>query len=1066
MPALPQCTECGAELRDTEQNGLCTPCLLSLGLTAADGGAGVPAAFAGETHAPRHFGDYELLEEIARGGMGIVYKARQVSLGRNVALKMILAGQFAAKEFVQRFRGEAVAAAILQHPNIVAVHEVGIHENQHFFSMDYVEGRNLAQLVGNRPLPPREAARYVKLIAGAIHYAHQQGILHRDLKPSNVLIDAATDQPRVTDFGLARRLDGESSLTVTGQVLGSPNFMPPEQASGSRGKVGRHSDVYGLGGILYHLLTARAPFQAESLEGIVTQVLNTEPVPPRLLNPVVPRDLETICLKCLEKEPAKRYPTAQALADELDRFLSHEPIHARPVSRTERAWRWCRRKPAVAGFGVATAVLLLAFAIGAPIALWRINSEKRRAEQEAASRRVQLYAAEVNLAGETLAADDLNRARELLARQIPASGETNDLRGFEWRYLWHQSQSAELTTLGQHDATVHGVRFSPDGTFLASSEINGTVKLWDNQTRKLIATLRDATIQPSDGNDFAAKALAFSPDGGWLAVGVGRAIVLWEVASHQRLAVLNGHSKRVNALAFARGGKILASGADDGLVKLWDVTSAEPREMTALPVGFVVACVAFSADGKTLAVSGFSSPIKRWELSNLEAPVELPPLEAKDGHTGFVLAIAFSPRTNLLISADAGGAVIAWDLASDPKEFSSHKLALPHGSVGIVNAVAFTPDGQTMLSAGSDNNITLWDLSGRRQPLNLKGHGKEIFSIDVTSDGRTLASGGDDRKVKLWDISSRWQEQPKMSHGEWMFTVAISPDSKFIASLSKKKLKLWDAATEELLAEHPTLQGYDGHLVFSPESNVLAAEDNGTGTIRLLRVPSFEKITNLRGSCPLFSPDGTELVYFRGGERKGIHWRDLKTQEERVWKTEWDSVRCLAMSPDGRSIAAAKGRSVWIWKANAPDHPVEIEAPAEDEKLSNQRVWDTAFSPDGHWLASANWDGRVRLWNLDNPHEKIQPLKAHSGGAWAVGFSLDGRTLATGGNDATIKLWNLASRQQTATLRGHTGPVNGLAFSRDGTLLASSSGDGTARLWRAPTFQEIDKTERERQSGK
>src|SRR5439155_15886597 len=248
-------------------------------------------------------GDYELIEEIARGGMGVVYKARQLSLGRIVAVKMILAGQFVDKKVIQRFRGEVTAAALLQHPNIVPVHEVGLHAGQHFFSMDYVEGQSLAQLVCNRPLPPTKAAHYLKLIAESIHYAHSQGILHRDLKPSNVLIDAATDQPRVTDFGLAKRLDGESSLTVTGQVLGSPGFMPPEQASPDRGKVGRHSDVYALGAILYHLLTARPPFQAESLPALVTQVLNTEPVPPRLLNPSVPRDQETICLKCLEKEP-------------------------------------------------------------------------------------------------------------------------------------------------------------------------------------------------------------------------------------------------------------------------------------------------------------------------------------------------------------------------------------------------------------------------------------------------------------------------------------------------------------------------------------------------------------------------------------------------------------------------------------------------------------------------------------------------------------------------------------------------------------------------------------------
>ena len=310
--------------------------------------------------------------------MGVVYKARQRNLGRIVAVKMILAGPLAGKEFVQRFRTEAAAAAILQHPNIVAIHEVGVHEGQHYFSMDYVEGQNLAQLVGQQPLPPAKAARYVELIAEAIHYAHERGILHRDLKPSNVLIDA-NDQPRITDFGLAKRLDGDSSLTMTGQVLGSPNFMPPEQAGAKRGKVGRPSDVYALGGILYHLLTARAPFQADSLEHIITQVLNAEPVSPRLLNPSIPRDLETIWLKCLEKEPSRRYQTAQELADELGRFLRHEPIHARPITPPEKLWRWCRRKPALAS---ALGFALAALVIGLATTSWQWRRAERREESE------------------------------------------------------------------------------------------------------------------------------------------------------------------------------------------------------------------------------------------------------------------------------------------------------------------------------------------------------------------------------------------------------------------------------------------------------------------------------------------------------------------------------------------------------------------------------------------------------------------------------------------------------------------------------------------------------------
>src|SRR5437667_5007706 len=397
MPALNSCARCGAELRPQDSQGLCTRCLLERGLEESNEEPKLP----GQTDAPlteiehqtsnlepgtaRYFGDYELLEEIARGGMGVVYRARHLKLERIVALKMILAGQFASKQIIQRFRGEVMAAALLQHPNIVAIHDVGIHDGQHYFSMDYVEGQSLSQLVGTRPLPSAKAARYVKLVAEAIHYAHQQGILHRDLKPSNVLVDAS-DQPRITDFGLAKRFvvpplasakppaqpgsGGQASgpakagtpnepaeagtpymesFTLTGQMLGSPNFMPPEQASSQRGKVGRHSDVYGLGAILYHLLTARPPFQAESFESVINQVLNTDPVSPRLLNSSVPPDLETICVKCLQKEPSRRYQSAQELADELDRFLHDKPIHARPITRAERTWRWCRRNPVLAG---------------------------------------------------------------------------------------------------------------------------------------------------------------------------------------------------------------------------------------------------------------------------------------------------------------------------------------------------------------------------------------------------------------------------------------------------------------------------------------------------------------------------------------------------------------------------------------------------------------------------------------------------------------------------------------------------------------------------------------------
>jgi tRNA A-37 threonylcarbamoyl transferase component Bud32 len=335
------CPQCRAELPVDAPEGLCPRCLLQQGIGE---GSDTPSSRANDpTLAPRiadsggptpgahvrYFGDYEILEEIARGGMGVVYKARQLSLNRVVALKMVLAGEWATPEARFRLRAEAEAAANLQHPNIVAIHEVGEHEGQQYFSMDFVDGTNLAEFVCGEPLSAEQAASYVKAIAEAIHFAHQRGILHRDLKPQNVLIDT-DDRPRITDFGLAKRVENDSGLTRTGDVLGSPSYMSPEQASSRLEEVGPQSDVYSLGAILYELLTGRAPFRGATALETLCQVIEVPPVPPRKLNPGVPQDLETICLKCLEKSPANRFSSAQELADELGRFLLGERILSSP----------------------------------------------------------------------------------------------------------------------------------------------------------------------------------------------------------------------------------------------------------------------------------------------------------------------------------------------------------------------------------------------------------------------------------------------------------------------------------------------------------------------------------------------------------------------------------------------------------------------------------------------------------------------------------------------------------------------------------------------------------------
>jgi tetratricopeptide (TPR) repeat protein/tRNA A-37 threonylcarbamoyl transferase component Bud32 len=304
----------------------------------------------------RRFGDYELLKQIGQGGMGVVYKARQVSLNRIVAVKMILAGQLANAEDVRRFRAEATSAAALQHPNIIPIYETGESDGHHYFTMEFVDGDDLSGRVREHPLPARDAARYVRIAAGAVQYAHECGILHRDLKPSNILVDSF-DQPRIADFGLAKRMGEDGELTLTGQVLGAPSFVSPEQAAGRRAQVGPRSDVYALGAILYHLLTGRPPFAADTLSATLAQVENNEPAAPRVLNPAIPRDLETICLKCLEKDPRRRFHSARELAEELDRFERGEPILARPVGRPERIWRWCRRHRAVSSLAAFVVIL-------------------------------------------------------------------------------------------------------------------------------------------------------------------------------------------------------------------------------------------------------------------------------------------------------------------------------------------------------------------------------------------------------------------------------------------------------------------------------------------------------------------------------------------------------------------------------------------------------------------------------------------------------------------------------------------------------------------------------------
>ena len=578
-----KCPVCGSP-KSGWVDGNCPTCLMRLGTPAPQGNAAP-----GELRAPvapylgtiRYLGDYELLEEIARGGMGVVYRARQKKLNRLVAVKVLLGGEFANETFIKRFRREAEAAASLNHPNIVSIYEVGEHEGQPYFSMELIEGRSLAELVREKPLPARQAAQILKTIAEAVHFAHERRLLHRDLKPSNVLVDAL-DVPHITDFGLAKYVEGDADLTQTGQILGTPNYMAPEQADPKRGPTTAASDVYSLGAVLYHLLTGRPPFMAETVAQTLRLGTEAEPVSPRLLNPDVPRDLETICLKSLQKEPQRRYASAQELAGELGCFLRDEPIRARPIGAPARLTRWCRCKPALAASLGVAAALLLVIAIGSPVAIIRIDEQRKHAEaagkreaqarlraeaQELAARK-KAYASDMKLLQVALAADDLGRAQELLNRQRPQPDE-GDLRGWEWRYFWQFCQGDQAFPLCKRSTSILSLSFSGDGALLAAGGVYPSeVTIWDVGKRQLVSSfenLPEATSQ-----------LVFAPNSDTLAFydasnRLGH-IVLWDARNGKELRRLPAPAF-VESLAFTRDGRLFApdmSRPNTNNVKIWD----------------------------------------------------------------------------------------------------------------------------------------------------------------------------------------------------------------------------------------------------------------------------------------------------------------------------------------------------------------------------------------------------------------------------------------------------------------------------------------------------------------
>ncbi|MCI0738611.1 MAG: WD40 repeat domain-containing serine/threonine protein kinase, partial [Gemmataceae bacterium] len=754
------CPRCGAKLSLHGAKGVCFSCLLEFGIQGyPEGDPGAPQNGEQSAAGQRTLGDYELIEEIARGGMGVVYRARQKSLGRIVAVKVILVGYWASQTQIRRFKAEAEAAAKLDHPNIVPIYEIGEEDGQHFFSMKLVEGVNLAELNDRCAARNTEwmsrAAGLTAQLARAVHYAHQHGILHRDLKPTNILLDAR-NEPYLTDFGLAKVLEADSGLTLSAQVAGTPSYMAPEQAAGQARGATPATDIYSLGAILYELLTGHPPFRGRSPLEILQQVREREPRPPRKWNSAVPRDLEIICLKALRKEPSRRYTNALELAEDLDRWLAGKPILARPVARLERLWLWSKRNPAA----TVVAVLLLVLAAVSTVAALRLRQQRNAATEN-------LWRAYINEARQTRAVDEVGRRFEAMALLEKAMRirRTPEVRNEVIACLALRDLRVRKRWPGFPAGTTH-IAIEPRHRHYARVDGQGRVSVRDVESDRELSAFNEPP--------YFVDWLGFSPD--------GQHLILRRARPGQE-SVLQFRDWRKNELVlevevssydpvpfdFASSGQFFVVGQRDSRLEIRSFPSGELRRV--IPVEGPPVFTRFSPDGKRLTVNLPGDDRARNAV--LVADVEGTNAPRIFNGGSEVKSVAWHPDSRRLAIGRNNHTVYEHDILADTDtEVRRHvRLETP------VTECAYSPDGTILAALSMDGTLVIWDAAEGGKSLTTKVAWANLGFVPGTTQ---LGFGVAPPDVFIWSV-----EPSPVCHwilntrGYWS-DADFSPDSRWL----------------------------------------------------------------------------------------------------------------------------------------------------------------------------------------------------------------------------------------------------------------------------------------------